>query len=691
MEARPTSLIDLFAGERQAVIPLFQRPYTWKKEDWEPLWNDLMECYRPREDSPPARPHFLGAVVTTPVNTVPVGVSKSLVIDGQQRLTTVSLLLLAMRDAAEEQEQPNVAGRCEDHLLNKYSDGLERLKLRPTDDDLDPYRRLVERDGDPAAGSRVTEAYRYFRSQLASAEVPDTEGETADLGRLFTAVREGLQVVLIALGESDDPYVIFETLNHRGQSLTEADLVRNTVLMRFPAGGPDSPQRRVYEDLWKPIERGVCGDRTPAEAAKDLSEFFRHYTMMDGSQTGLSGTYNAVKKRLDDLDEDGLRGELKRMTRLAEVYGTFLRPADAPPAFAGSLRAVQTMKLTLCYPLLLRLFEDVDLGHLAEAEAAACLHLVESFLLRRIVCDVPSNQLRRLFSRFGRVLPTGERPAGRTRDALHTAMSAGTRGARWPDDADFTRAITGEPLYGSKNFRVAILLAGIEASFGHKEAVDPAVATIEHLFPRTPHAEWADDLSKDDLAAAADVLDRLGNLTLTAYNSELSNRGWPKKRAELAKSHFDLNREVAKHDRWDAAAIAARGRLLAERACDVWAAPASTAPAGGRFACNGPSASGQAEVRGDKFVVLAGSRCRKEPVPSAVDTVAFLRREPAEAGLLESDGDQLVLSEDVEFKTASAASAFVLGRSSNGFVDWRDPVGNPFRDSPEAERFRKSE
>ena len=171
----------------------------------------------------------------------------------------------------------------------------------------------------------------------------------------------------------------------------------------------------------------------------------------------------------------------------------------------------------------------------------------------------------------------------------------------------------------------------------------------------------------------------------------MSNRGWLKKRAELVNSHFDLNREVAKHDRWDAAAIAARGRLLAERACDVWAAPASTAPAGGRFACNGPAASGQAEVRGDKFVVLAGSRCRKEPVPSAVDTVAFLRREPADAGLLKTDGDQLVLTEDVEFKTASAASAFVLGRSSNGFVDWRDPVGNPFRDSPEADRFRKSE
>ena len=578
MESRPVSLMELFNGEgQQCVVPLFQRPYTWKAKDWGLLWDDLLDCYRAAASGKPAPPHFLGAVVTTPVSSVPAGVNKHLVIDGQQRLTTLSLLLLALRDRAKTDGSPGVAGKSQRHLINEYEDGVDRLKLRPTDEDLGPYRRLIDADESvhqDEPNSQIVKAYAFFAKEFDRVADETGQPESLDLQRLFDAVRSGMQVVLIALGSDDDPYVIFETLNNRGQSLTEADLVRNTVLMRFEHGtGPDSPQRQAYADYWKPIERNICGDRTAAEAASDLSEFFRHSTMMDGSQTGLSGIYMAVKRTLDPLNANDLVGQLKRIRDLSKIYGSLLRPEEADESIRSSLQSIREMKLTLSYPLLMRLVDDYRQGRLDENELSECVRSVESFLLRRVVCDVPSNQLKRLFGRFCRSLPSESQPPGATLALLRRLMSEGTRGARWPNDLEFREAIQSEPLYSSKKFRVRVLLTGLEAAYEHKEAADPSRATIEHLFPQTPGDDWKKSLSQSDFEQAIELRDCLGNLTLSAYNSELGNKSWDDKLVILAESNFDLNKSLSQAATWDASRIRERGADLAVRCSELWPGP----------------------------------------------------------------------------------------------------------------------
>lgn len=216
MEASPAQLIEFFNGFKQSVIPLFQRPYEWKQREWEALWQDILERYQAEKDFS----HFMGAIVTMPAKSVPVGVSKYMIIDGQQRLTTLSLLLCAIRDALPS-EARQYRNRIQNHYLtNDGYEDWEYLKVLPTQSDRTDFRLLVLSQS-PDESSNIFAAYRYFRKQLGG---KDGDGESIDPKRVLETLERRLAVVSINLGESDDPYLIFESLNFKGSPLTQADL-----------------------------------------------------------------------------------------------------------------------------------------------------------------------------------------------------------------------------------------------------------------------------------------------------------------------------------------------------------------------------------------------------------------------------------------------------------------------------------
>jgi uncharacterized protein with ParB-like and HNH nuclease domain len=263
MEASPAKVIQYFNGEKQNLIPLFQRPYSWKRSNWQTLWDDMMVQYDLDEKST----HFMGAIVSVPARSVPVGVSKYLIIDGQQRLTTVSLLLCALRDTVDK----NTADRIHEvYLTNRYRDPEDMLKFVPTQADRDRYRAIVLDRQVPRDGSLMAEAYDFFKRQLVSG-IDNNGDEGVDAGRVLTTIEHALQVVMINLGDEDDPYLIFESLNFKGEPLTQADLVRNYLLMRFrhsvSVGGE---QERIYSQYWSPMEK---------QLGYNLTEFLRHYAM----------------------------------------------------------------------------------------------------------------------------------------------------------------------------------------------------------------------------------------------------------------------------------------------------------------------------------------------------------------------------------------------------------------------------
>lgn len=553
MEASPTKVIQYFNGEKQHLIPLFQRPYTWKESNWQPLWDDLMVQY----DLGEASTHFMGAIVSVPAYSVPVGVNKHLIIDGQQRLTTVSLILCALRDCLDK----NSAARIQEvYLANRFRELEDTLKFVPTQADRDVYREIALDQQIPDNDSLMVKAYHFFKERLT--KDIDANGDPVIPAKVLTTLEHCLQVVMINLGDDDDPYLIFESLNFKGEPLTQADLVRNYILMRFrhsiSTGGE---QDRVYSKYWQPLEQSL---------KENLTEFLRHYTMKDGDDIKQGGIYAAIKTKLKNIDiPDLVEAEVKSMQRFGEFYGTILGQILEPnKTIRDRLDNIQDLKVTTSYPLLLRLFDARQSQKLNDLELEKCLGLIESYIVRRAVCAVPTNTLNKLFIQWARNFPDTAHTQW-----LHDSMAAGVGGRRFPKDAEFAEAFLNHSQYkrGSTRF----ILCRLEKSFDHKEIVNLSTATIEHLLPQSLSPEWKKDLGSNAEEIHTTLVDTFGNLTLTAYNAELGNLPFCDKKAKLKNTHIELNRWILQQPHWRAAEIEKRANYLLRKANQIWAGPLS--------------------------------------------------------------------------------------------------------------------
>jgi uncharacterized protein with ParB-like and HNH nuclease domain len=452
MEANPVRVIQYFDGSKQNLIPLFQRGYSWDRDNWQTLWDDILVQY----EAGPESNHFMGAIVSFPVRTVPVGVNKHLIIDGQQRLTTLALLLCALRTQLDARD----AARVDDYLINRHYEGQDRLKLVPTQkrDDRKAFLSLVERRTADAGSHSMREAHDFFCSRLKDT---DSNGDPLDVARLLASIEHSLQVVLINLGDTDDPYLIFESLNHKGEPLKQADLVRNYVLMKFPHslhGGGE--QEKIYLELWEPMENALKNESDPK--ADHLTNYLRHYMMKDGESIKQGGIYAAVKRRMKDMDWGGVKDEMIQLRRLGEIYERFVYSSRENRTHVRSrLEMLRDLEVTTCYPLLLRLFDLADRSVLTESEFDRSLGLLESFVTRRAICGVPTNSLGKLFLQWTRALPNEG-----VVSFLWKSMAEGEGNRRWPTDGEFEKAFMESSQYTRKSTRV--VLAHLERSFAHK-------------------------------------------------------------------------------------------------------------------------------------------------------------------------------------------------------------------------------
>lgn len=556
MQASPAKVIEYFNGEKQNIIPLFQRPYTWGRSHWQTLWDDVMLQYDQSSEPSASSSHFLGAIVSLPARSVPVGVSKYLIIDGQQRLTTISILLCSLRDSLDN---VNASRIQEVYLTNRFRPIEDQLKLIPTQVDRDIYRQLIIDRTVPSTDHRMVDAYRFFIEKISS----DLDGDGNEVSPLqvLTTLEHGLQVVMINLDEVDDPYLIFESLNFKGEPLTQADLVRNYILMKFrhsvsSAGGE---QERIYQQYWLPLESSL-GD--------SLTDFLRHFAMKSGENVRQKGIYPVIKQRFSKLETDqATETQLIQIRSCAEVYGRLLNPeSELNEAVKSRLKNIAELAMTTSYPLLIQLFEAHKAGDLSIGELERCLHIIESFAVRRQVCAVPTNSLNKLFLQWCRSFPGSDHY-----DWLEAEMRRGGGGRRFPADLEFTEALIHQPQYGRGATR--FVLCRMEEGYGHKELVDLSSATVEHILPQTMSAEWKAALGPYAKELHAQLVDTLGNLTLTGYNSELGNLSFPKKKEKLSNTHIELNRWILDQEEWTEKQIVERANLLAQRAISMWPGP----------------------------------------------------------------------------------------------------------------------
>jgi hypothetical protein len=362
-----------------------------------------------------------------------------------------------------------------------------------------------------------------------------------------------LSLVGITCDEHDNPHLIFESLNAKGEKLTPADLIRNFLLMRVHVGD----QERLFKLHWLPIQQALDDD---------LTEFVRHYLMKEGKILKEAEVYFELKDRLANSTPAQAEAFLEDLYRHGMYYAKFIEPTrEIDREVAERLDRLRRLKFTVAYPFLLRVFDASDAGLLNPEQLLETLELLEVFLIRRSVCNMPTNQLRRM-------LPPVFDAAGGACAGFIDGLRIQLGGRRCPDDATFARALATEPLYATaeKNARLRLILERLERSFNHKEPAVLSGAQIEHVMPQTLTPEWTRELGEGSEEQSSQMLHTLGNLTLTKYNADMSNKPYKDKQEAFAVSHFVLNRYFADIDRWSADAIRERGRKLAQLALAIW-------------------------------------------------------------------------------------------------------------------------
>lgn len=565
VKAVETSLRELLEGTKQYQVPLYQRTYSWKTAQLERLWEDLVQLAEDRAAHGSQITHFLGSLVLAPTPDIgPAGVSKYLVADGQQRLTTTTLLLAAIRDHRAATESPEHRDRLnEQYLVNKWKSGEERLKLLPTQADRPSYLACLESSPLAGATDGIGAAYRYFRGRLADHDDPDDDH---DIERIEDAVLSGLTLVSVTTTREDNAHRIFESLNNTGLRLTQGDLLRNYLFMRLPHRG-----QVVYETQWLPLQERLDNDQLELLFWLDAVQRDESITQRD--------TYQAQVNRMDGLpDEAAVEAEVQRFAALSRLLGLILDPsAERHPAVRERLERLRAWGSTTAYPLLLHLLDRRSQGGASDDEVAHALLLMESYLVRRVVTGRATAGLNRVLLRAVPEI------AGRTPvdQALRTYLSVGRKFFA-TDDQVRAGALTTPFYFTGRTNQRKLVLAWLEASFGSKEPVDPASCTIEHVMPQTMTPAWREMLAAglDAGERVEDVYDALvhtlGNLTLTGYNSELGNKAFGVKRAAYVDSAFQMNHQIAASETWGRAEIQARAAALAERIVATWPGPDAT-------------------------------------------------------------------------------------------------------------------
>ncbi|GAA1108689.1 DUF262 domain-containing protein [Nocardiopsis metallicus] len=573
MQANETTFRNMVEGTKQFQVPLYQRPYSWGRDELERLWSDLTEQVERDEDPLTSRSagHFLGSVVLAPGSSSASTLTRWLVIDGQQRLTSLSIALAAIRDRLREVEEleegdPSGADRINDvYLVNKYNKGPDKYRLAPTQADRSSFAAIVNGRPDAGGDDRVGFAYNFFSRKVKH------YGER-ELLQIEEIIGHRLSLVDIQAEAGDNVFRIFESLNNTGKGLSQTDLLRNYVFMLLPDTGQE-----VYDEVWLPMQEELGPETLETLAWLDL-------VLRGDERAKQSEVYHGQKERLEKVSQVGgesaLRGEVEHLWRLGQLLQRVLDPVfESDPDLAEVLERLESWGNKIYRPLALHLMVLRDQGHTDTDELIRALGYVESFLVRRMIAGVPTQGLNRIFMSS----PKEIQPGGSIADSVHRYLSDPRR--RWPSDRALREAVAQRNFYWSgQALQRTFVLRRLEEGFGSPEPVDfgKAKVSIEHVMPQSMTEEWYEVLRKQtdpdetEIELHGRLLHTLGNLTLTAQNSKLSNHMFERKQKIFQSSGLSMNRQIADAPSWGRPEIEARANLLADHACALWPAPAAS-------------------------------------------------------------------------------------------------------------------
>ncbi len=555
MKANATKLLGFLHKASQFVIPIYQRNYSWDEKQCQQLWEDILRV----GSNSDIGVHFIGSIVYVEGGQSQVTLQAPLlVIDGQQRLTTISLILEALARAVGDSEP--VEGFSAEKIRHNYlTNSLEKderfYKLVLSDTDKDTLKALIKGNDYPLAASiKIRENFDYFAEQIKLN------------GKHINEICNGLaklMIVDISLERNqDNPQLIFESMNSTGKALSQADLIRNFILM----GLEPELQNSLYAQYWRPMElefgQEAYGD--------EFDAFMRHYlTIKTGDVPRVSEVYEAFKEYSTKFDkEDGVTDLVAEIRKYSKYFVAMALGGETNPALKPLFKdLIQDLNYSVAYPLLLELYADYDAGTLTEKEFGTAIKLVESYVFRRSICEIPTNSMNKTFAEFSRYLVKND-----YLNSIYAHFYSLPSYRRFPGNEEFRLAFETKDLYNI--YSRAYWLRKME-NFGKKELVAVENYTIEHILPQNPNlsAEWKNDLGDNWEEIQAKYLHTLGNLTLTGYNSEYSDKPFKEKKSMkggFLQSPLTLNERVREAEVWNESSILERAAFLSKRAIEIW-------------------------------------------------------------------------------------------------------------------------
>lgn len=554
MDATKGNIYSILNGNKQFLIPVYQRYYSWDIEQCKRLWNDIEDMQKHNKYG-----HFVGSIVNIAEQAMPTGVQKYMIIDGQQRITTLTLMLIALRDyAIKHPEDTSINYRRIDNMLlkNEYEDGDERYKLLLTENDRDILISLVERKPIPDNTiSRLLVNYEYFAEQIEKNKLLPSE--------IYESIGK-LQIVNITLDRTiDDAQAIFESLNSTGKELSESDLIRNYILM----GLKNDEQMYVYEHMWRPMELLFEYEKQGSV----MDRFFRDYLTMKLTRIPkIDNIYEEFKSYHLNCEFSSIQDLCTDLLKYSKYYTDMVFVRSSNKEICSLYSDIKDLKMEVVFPFLLKVHNDFKEGIISEDDFIEILKMCISYVFRRSICDIPTNSLNKTFATLRNEIKPDDYI-----NSIKAFFILRDDYKQFPDDDKFVSAFESRDIYNmrSRNY----ILSHLE-NYNNKASIIIENYTIEHIMPQNTklNDEWKKELGPDWKEIQKKYIHTIGNLTLTAYNSEMSDRPFMVKmdmQGGFKESALRLNAYLVKLTEWNEEHINERAKLLSDKAKEIWTYP----------------------------------------------------------------------------------------------------------------------
>jgi len=566
LQAGETTLNKLLNTSRQFIVPIFQRNYSWQKNQYEQLWFDILRASKFKEK----QNHFIGSIVYIDMGTPAGRPQQLLLIDGQQRLTTISILLCAIKDYVQkfnlETKLINLAKIKNQFLYNSDEIDEDRYKLLLNVQDKETYIKLIDNTiftvNKPA--TNIIKCYEFFYERIE-----DFIKQHGQIDEIYAGIFK-LSLVSISLDkDSDNPQMIFESMNSTGKDLSQTDLLRNYLLMDLT---PEK-QTRLYKTYWKPMEE-LFGEDIYKNDVNKFDYFIRDFLTLK-SDTGyickINNVYENFKRYYLDNNCEKF-AVLKDLFTYAKYYACIDLLQENDDELKLYWQEFKKLDSHVVYPFLLKLYDDYSRQILIKEDFKKILQVVISYLWRRAICEIPTNSLSKTFATLYQAVDKEDYV-----NSIIKAFVFKSSYKRFPSDYEVREKLQTKDIY---HFRLRKYLLEALENYYHKEPIDLNTAnyTIEHIMPQNieHNLSWQQMLGEDWQEVHSLYLHTLGNLTITGYNAEMSNKSfWEKVNGEsgFKHSHLKLNESIAQSDVWNKKAIQRRTNILTDIILKIWKYP----------------------------------------------------------------------------------------------------------------------